>query len=238
MSSVRLRRLFADYEKVTRYVREHPRIELVQAEGNPPERYQLHYQVLGLRRKDEELVEVNSHLVEITLPRDYPRTPPQCRMLTPVFHPNIAPHAICIGDHWSAGEPLPSLIARIGEMITYQSYNTKSPLNGDAARWTDKNQESLPLESVSMVLDDDSGAPTAPAVAAHAAAQHPRPAAAAVTASPAPGAAEQSPAPAPAPESFPCPSCASRLRHAPALIGKKIRCPKCQTICSVPPIAY
>ena len=56
-------------------------------------------------------------------------------MLTPIFHPNIAPHAICIGDHWSAGEPLASIMARIGEMIAYQSYNTKSPLNGEAARW-------------------------------------------------------------------------------------------------------
>jgi ubiquitin-protein ligase len=55
--------------------------------------------------------------VEITLPLHYPRTPPQCRMLTPIFHPNIAPHAICIGDHWSAGEPLCSIVARIGELI-------------------------------------------------------------------------------------------------------------------------
>ena len=52
-----------------------------------------------------------------------------------LFHPNIAPHAICIGDHWSAGEPLVALGIRIGEMIAYQSYNTKSPLNGEAARW-------------------------------------------------------------------------------------------------------
>src|SRR6516225_2889830 len=59
----------------------------------------------------------------------------RCRFLTPIFHPNIAPHAIGIGDHWSPGEPLWSIVARIGEMIAYQSYNTKSPLNGEAARW-------------------------------------------------------------------------------------------------------
>ncbi len=28
---------------------------------------------------------------------------PPCRMLTPVFHPNVDPQKICIGDHWSAG---------------------------------------------------------------------------------------------------------------------------------------
>src|SRR5438128_769306 len=81
-------------------------------------------------------------------PLDYPRPPPQCRMLTPIFHPNIAPHAICIGDHWSAGEPLCSIVARIGELIAYQSYNTKSPLNGEAARWTTENVDRLPLDEV------------------------------------------------------------------------------------------
>jgi ubiquitin-protein ligase len=135
MSTVRLRRLQADYDKLRDYVHKHPRLQLIQAEGEPPERYQLEYRVLSLREQDAELKEVKSHLVEISLPRNYPRTPPQCRMLTPVFHPNIAPHAICIGDHWSAGEPLSSIVARIGELLAYQSYNVKSPLNGEAARW-------------------------------------------------------------------------------------------------------
>src|SRR5262245_36376974 len=139
MSSVRLRRLQADYQKVQDFVRRHPRLQLIQTEGDPPERYQLQYQIRGLRQKDDRLVEVNTHLVEIALPRNYPRVPPQCRMLTPIFHPNIAPHAICIGDHWSAGESLSSIVARIGELIAYQSYNTKSPLNGEAARWTSEN---------------------------------------------------------------------------------------------------
>ena len=75
-------------------------------------------------------------------------------MLTPIFHPNIAPHAICIGDHWSPGEPLWSIVARIGEMIAYQSYNTKSPLNGEAARWVDQHVDELPLDPVSMMPDD------------------------------------------------------------------------------------
>ncbi len=130
MSTVRLKRLYADYQKLKSYIQQHPRLQLIQAEGDPPERYQIEYQINSLRQKDEELDEVHSHMVEIALPLGYPRTPPQCRMLTPIFHPNIAPHAICIGDHWSPGEPLSSIVARIGELIAYQSYNTKSPLNG------------------------------------------------------------------------------------------------------------
>jgi hypothetical protein len=78
------------------------------------------------------------------------RRPPFCRMITPVFHPNIDATKICIGDHWSAGQRLAHLIVRIGEMITYQSYNTKSPLNGEAAAWAEQNQPRLPLENVDL----------------------------------------------------------------------------------------
>jgi len=121
MSTVRLRRLSADFNQVRDFVNRHPRLQLIQVDGDPPERYQLEYRINSLRQRDGELEEIKSHLVEIALPRNYPRNPPQCRMLTPIFHPNIAPHAICIGDHWSAGEPLSSLVARIGELIAYQS---------------------------------------------------------------------------------------------------------------------
>src|SRR5262249_28947733 len=120
----------------------------------PPERYQLEYRIRGLRQTADDLSVVKSHMVEIALPVSYPRLPPQCRMLTPVFHPNIAPHAICIGDHWSPGEPLWSIVARIGEMIPYQSYNTKGPLNGEAARWVVEHLDELPLAPVSLMPDD------------------------------------------------------------------------------------
>jgi predicted Zn finger-like uncharacterized protein len=201
MSAVRLRRLQADYQRLQDYVRRHPRLELIQAEGDPPERYQIQYRVRGLRQTDDRLVVADTHLVEITLLRNYPRTPPQCRMLTPIFHPNIAPHAICIGDHWSAGEPLPALVARIGELIAFQSYNTKSPLNGEAARWTADNLERLPLDPVSMHLEP-TPQPEAP--------------------------------PAPSLLCFPCPACASQLRIAADLAGKRVRCPRCQAITTAP----
>src|SRR6516225_9951329 len=151
MSTLRLRRLAADYEKLREFVRRHPRLKLVSASGEPPEQYQLEYRIRSLRQTGDGLDFAGTHTVEILLPRDYPRAPPQCRMLTPVFHPNIAPHAICVGDHWSAGEPIGSIVARIGEMLAYQSYNTKSPLNGEAARWVEQNLEQLPLDKVNML---------------------------------------------------------------------------------------
>ncbi|NOX56296.1 MAG: hypothetical protein GXP27_18000 [Planctomycetes bacterium] len=212
MSSVRLRRLQADYEKLRDYVKRHPRLRLIQAEGDPPERYQVEYQVRSLRQVDDRLKIVKSHMVEIILPRHYPRTPPLCRMLTPVFHPNIAPHAVCVGDHWSAGEPLWSIVARIGEMLAYQSYNTKSPLNGEAARWVEDHQDQLPLDPVSMLVEESEEAPPA---------AHPS-----VPKTPSPKAARE-------PDEIPvvrCPSCAARLRLKRKEPGQRVRCPRCHKV--------
>jgi ubiquitin-protein ligase len=151
--TVRDRRLRADQEMVSTLFANHPHIRLKEAIGDPAERYRIEYLVRGLVMRGSEVVEKDAHLVEIFLTLAYPRQPPQCRMLTPVFHPNIAPHAICIGDHWSAGESLAALIVRIGEMITFQSYNTKSPLNGLAAKWADENLARLPIQKVDLSVD-------------------------------------------------------------------------------------
>jgi ubiquitin-protein ligase len=248
MSTVRLRRLQADYEKMRDYVNRHPRLQLIQAEGAPPERYQLEYRIRSLRQTAEDLSTVKSHMVEITLPLSYPRMPPQCRMLTPIFHPNIAPHAICIGDHWSPGEPLWSIVARIGEMIAYQSYNTKSPLNGEAARWVDQHVDELPLDPVSMMPDDamasSAGAPTSrpkaePSVANSPPAQartmqggHPTP----TRPTEWPTRPEASPPPVPPPVAgeFACPQCGALLKLKPELAGKQVRCLRCKTVFRLP----
>jgi ubiquitin-protein ligase len=246
MSTVRLRRLEADYDKLREYINRHPRLQLIQADGSPPERYQLELRIRGLRQTGDELSVVKSHMIEITLPLSYPRMPPQCRMLTPVFHPNIAPHAICIGDHWSPGEPLWSIIARIGEMIGYQSYNTKSPLNGEAARWVDEHLDELPLDPTSM-MPDDAGDPTGmvePPTSARAPVfpqSHPH--SAPVQSPPPPLVTTRSvPATTPVPgpvaseadRHFACPQCGATLRLTAQLAGKQVRCLQCRTVFRLP----
>jgi predicted Zn finger-like uncharacterized protein len=210
MSTVRLRRLQADSEKLQDYVRRHPRVRLVQMDGNPPERYQLEYRITSLRMVNGELQPVQSHLVEVTLPRNYPRTPPQCRMLSPVFHPNIAPHAICVGDHWGAGESLESIIIRIGEMLAYQSYNVKSPLNGEAARWVEENKHRVPLDRVSLLPEEDGSQP-------HGASQAPSPLTSAHATKP-----EQI--------TIKCPKCEAAYRVSSEITGRDVRCKKCEHI--------
>jgi ubiquitin-protein ligase len=149
----RLRRLEADYQRVLAAFGEHPHIRLLGTEGDPPEKYIFAFHLTSLvPQGDEGFVQGGEHQAEVFLPIDYPRRPPFCRMLTPVFHPNIDPQKICIGDHWSAGQSLAQLVMRIGEMLSYQSYNVKSPLNARAAAWAEQNFASLPLDRVDLFV--------------------------------------------------------------------------------------
>ena len=151
--SMRLRRLASDYEAMRRLAHLHPRVAVEGVVGNPPERYRLTLTVRSLREQGERIVVASSHRLEIVLPASYPRDAPLCRMLTPVFHPNIAPHAVCIGDHWTAGESLDLMVQRVGEMLAFQSYNVKSPLNGHAARWVEEHVGQLPIDKEPFFVD-------------------------------------------------------------------------------------
>lgn len=143
----RIRRLRSDYEQVSRLFVEHPFVRIIGTEGEPPEKYTFEFRVRGLVPQDDATpLPRLIHRAEVFLPLDYPRRPPFCRMITPVFHPNIDPQKICIGDHWSAGQSLGLMVTRIAEMICFQSYNVKSPLNAEAAAWVEQNLTRLPLQ--------------------------------------------------------------------------------------------
>ncbi len=147
----RLRRLQADFEQVQAIFAAHPHIRLLKAEGTPPDKYTFGFNVEGLvPTSGDGFVHGVTHQAEIFLPLDYPRRPPFCRMITPVFHPNIDPQKICIGDHWSAGQSLAQMVVHIGEMICFQSYNLKSPLNAQAAAWAEQNISTLPLQKADL----------------------------------------------------------------------------------------
>lgn len=156
-ASVRTRRLQADLEQVRAAFDGSSVIQVKSIQGNPPEMYHIQYNVKGLvRGPNGQPLLREQHVVEIQLTREYPRQSPKCKMLTPIFHPNIEPAMICVGDHWTAGERLVDLIVRIGEMITYQAYNIKSPLDGEAAMWADINRVHLPIDNCNLQPTDAS----------------------------------------------------------------------------------
>lgn len=146
---MRTRRLLADAQHVRDAFAGSDLISVLEMEGTPPDLYRIQYHINSLEptANPDAPAPRNMHQVEIQLTADYPRVAPKCKMLTPVYHPNIDPSHICVGDHWAAGERLVDLIVRIGEMLAYQDYNIKSPLDAHAAMWTDLNADKLPLDS-------------------------------------------------------------------------------------------
>ena len=149
----RTRRLMAEHEQMQKAFAGFDQIKIVGAVGNPPEQYEIEYHVKSFEpgdSPDAQPVPRDVHRVKIELTSDYPRLSPRCKMLTPIFHPNFDETTICVGDHWTAGERLVDLVIRIGEMIGYQAYNIKSPLNGEAAMWSDLNGAKLPTDSRNM----------------------------------------------------------------------------------------
>jgi ubiquitin-protein ligase len=148
MPSPRTRRLLLDHQTLTSRLAAWPVIQITGTAGMPPEIYRFTYNLRGLYvAPNGEILERQIHVLEVNLSLGYPRRAPQCRMLTPVFHPNFDDAMVCIGDFWAASEGLDDLIIRIGRMITYQEYNTKSPLNGLAAKWAAQNPSLLPIDS-------------------------------------------------------------------------------------------
>jgi ubiquitin-protein ligase len=146
---VRTRRLMADYRQMKElFSAEGSAIHLLETTGDPAEVYRVEFNVRGIEAvQSKEPVIREKHVAEIRLSSDYPRLAPACRLLTPIFHPNIDAASICIGDHWVAGEKLTDLVIRIAQMIAFQAYNIKSPLNGEAAMWADLNPDSFPIDA-------------------------------------------------------------------------------------------
>lgn len=164
MLSPRIRRLKLDYDTLIQRFANWPVIQLSGTAGMPPEVYRITYQIKGLYVSPTgEIQERDTHQLEINLSLGYPRRAPQCRMMAPVFHPNFDEGSVCIGDFWAASEGLDDLIVRIGRMIAYQEYNTKSPLNGLAAKWAAQHPELLPIDSRNIAPPTDRLAPEIPA---------------------------------------------------------------------------
>jgi ubiquitin-protein ligase len=166
MASPRTRRLKLDHETLTRRFAGSPVISITGTAGLPPEMYRFQYRLKGIYVTPAgEILERDNHLLEVHLSLEYPRRAPQCRMLTPVFHPNFDDASVCIGDFWAASEGLDDLVVRIGRMIAYQEYNTRSPLNGLAAKWAAEHLNLLPIDSIVVAppaeipLTDESSPP-------------------------------------------------------------------------------
>ena len=146
--SLRLRRLANEQRILAEQFANHPAVVVRPMSGDPPDKYRVYYTLSGLeRRADGSLLVRREHSMEIVLPAEYPRQPAACRMLTPVFHPNIDTFTVCTSDFHAAQETLVDLIVRVGQMIGFQKHNVKSPLNAEAEIWCEQNLSRLPVDA-------------------------------------------------------------------------------------------
>jgi hypothetical protein len=116
--------------------------------GIPPEKYLIRYTCLGLMVTEQGQVgPTDVHVMEVDFGWSYPAEPPRFLWYTPIWHPNFNPPYICIEGHPFAIElTLSQIIPEVGRMVQYQSYNSKDPLNAQAAQWVNRRAREFPQE--------------------------------------------------------------------------------------------
>ncbi len=154
--SPRIRRLRNDLTALERLRSESSAFEF-QATGNPPHHYLITFKGKGLCRDRGKVKIVHCHRVEIKLGASYPRTIPELRWLTSVYHPNISEIGmVCLGGygtHWVPSVQLDELCMMLWDMARYFNYDIRSPYNRDAALWV-ANQTSILFPTDSRPLRD------------------------------------------------------------------------------------
>lgn len=143
--SPRDRRLRSDLKAMNRL---QGRSSILTFEGfdDPPQRYLVTFRGQGLMQppNTDEVVPTEFHQVEIRLGSSYPRSKPDLKWKTPIFHPNIsALGQVCLGGYstnWVPSLNLDELCEMLWDMVRYDNYDVKSPYNYKAARWVERQR--------------------------------------------------------------------------------------------------
>lgn len=141
------------------------------SQGDPPHHYRIHFQGRGLWRDHGKVKFIEKHHVEIKLGSSYPRTIPELRWLTPIYHPNISEIGmVCLGGygtHWVPSVQLDELCTMLWDMLRYHNYDIRSPYNRDAALWVAQQQsirfptDARPIRDLRVALGRVESAPAA-----------------------------------------------------------------------------
>ena len=127
------------------------------AGGTPATRYLVEFHGRSLARDRGKVVVRDTHQVEIKLGASYPRTMPELRWLSPIYHPNISEVGlVCLGGygtHWVPSLHLDELCGMLWDMARYHNYDIRSPYNRDAALWA-AHQSSFPFPTDQRPLRD------------------------------------------------------------------------------------
>ncbi len=136
--SPRLRRLRSDLAAMER-LRDESSVLKFRASGRPDQQYIIEFRGMSLARLRGKVCLSERHEVEIKLGSSYPRSMPELRWLTPIYHPNISEIGmVCLGGygtHWVPSLNLDELCGMLWDMARYHNYDVRSPYNRDAALW-------------------------------------------------------------------------------------------------------
>lgn len=144
----------ADYlTEISRQLKEqfssHSVIAVTPIQGNPPDRYEIAYNINGLSKTGKgDIVELAAHSIELTIPFGFPHFPPSCKPKSDTYHPDFDPAAICLGDFWSQDSQLAELIIHIGQMINGEIYSSTNAFNEEASAWYNSHPDIFPLAEI------------------------------------------------------------------------------------------
>src|SRR5258707_52985 len=153
--SPRIRRLRSDLGALERLMAESSVLRFRVQKGDsrlPPQHYIIEFRGKSLARERGPVAVRVQHEVEIKLGASYPRTMPELRWLTPIYHPNISEIGmVCLGGygtHWVPSLNLDELCGMLWDMARFHNYDIRSPYNREAALWV-ANQKSFlfPLDT-------------------------------------------------------------------------------------------
>jgi ubiquitin-protein ligase len=181
--SPRIRRLRNDLAALERLATESSVIRF-RGRGSPVQHYQIEFVGKSLERTRGKVAVRDRHEVEIKLGASYPRTMPEIRWQTPIYHPNISEIGmVCLGGygtHWVPSLNLDELCGMLWDMARYHNYDIRSPYNRDAALWV-ANQTTFrfpldprPLRDLRAALGRTAAEPAKPPAAVKPAPAVPR----------------------------------------------------------------
>src|SRR3954466_4311439 len=157
--SPRIRRLRNDLAALER-LKDESSVLRFRGRGNPVQNYLVEFHGKSLARDRGKVVVRDRHEVEIKLGSSYPRTMPELRWLTPIYHPNISEIGmVCLGGygtHWVPSLNLDELCGMLWDMARFHNYDIRSPYNREAALWA-ANQAAFPFPTDPRPLRDKRG---------------------------------------------------------------------------------
>ncbi|CAG35532.1 ubiquitin-conjugating enzyme E2 [Desulfotalea psychrophila] len=108
------------------------------------------YQLTGLIEDKEKISLSQHHAILLSIPFGFPLFPPNCKPLTPTFHPDFDPGAICLGNFWTDKTTCAELVEFISRMITGEVYSKENAFNERAAQWYAAHADNFPLAELAQ----------------------------------------------------------------------------------------